>query len=684
VKRSSLFVLLLTAVLHFGFSQIWSPPEVDITSGIMLPLGEHKNYYTPGFNVGIGVKLPFNRWPFLSVSPVISYSLNPLSEIDSALSLLSLGAAAEFTYQPAPVLSFSLIGDFGYSIGFFQGSTGNGPYLSGGGLVGFNLSHNFNLGLGASYRHHFSGTSTVYQGISVNLNGVLRFGSGSSRSQLDVLETELEPVFPVLYKYYEQNPLGYITLKNNEKSTIKNLSIQFFVKDFMAQPRTVYRASEVLRDAEIKVPIRTLFNSSILDLTSATKVTAEFQMTYTLNGEELESSHTESLRVFNRNNITWDDDRKVAAFVSATDPTVMKMAKGVESEIRKIGILALNGNFRTSIALFESLKLMGISYVVDPSSSYADKTGESTALDYLQFPRQTIEYKAGDCDDLTILYTSLLSALGIEAAFITVPEHIYAAVSLDMSPDDARRTFNNPGELVFHEGQTWLPVEVTALTESFSSAWQRGAAQWREFNEQGKAELYILSDIWGTLYEGVGPYNDALDTSYPDPDELRSAYTSELEHLLQREIYTRETELILRIKETGGNTRYVNSLGVLYAKYGLLDKASEQFRIIAEGNNYAPAVLNLGNIALLKGDRKSAVEWYEKALRIDPWNSRTLASLARISYEESNIQAAREYYNKLADLNPDLAGRYAYIVESNGDRRASEAGSRDNLIWDEE
>ena len=41
-------------------------------------------------------------------------------------------------------------------------------------------------------------------------------------------------------------------------------------------------------------------------------------------------------------------------------------------------------------------------------------------------------------------------------------------------------------------------------------------------------------------------------------------------------------------------------------------------------------------------------------------------------------------YDKLVDLNPDLAARYAYIAESTGSGRASAAGRPDNLIWDEE
>ena len=33
--------------------------------------------------------------------------------------------------------------------------------------------------------------------------------------------------------------------------------------------------------------------------------------------------------------------------------------------------------------------------------------------------KQTLEYRAGDCDDLSILYSALLESVGVETAFIT-------------------------------------------------------------------------------------------------------------------------------------------------------------------------------------------------------------------------------------------------------------------------
>jgi hypothetical protein len=65
--------------------------------------------------------------------------------------------------------------------------------------------------------------------------------------------------------------------------------------------------------------------------------------------------------------------------------------------------------------------------VIDPASSFVEISEDAAALDSLNYPYQTLYYWGGNCDDLSILYCSLLEALGVDTACITIPGHIYAA-----------------------------------------------------------------------------------------------------------------------------------------------------------------------------------------------------------------------------------------------------------------
>ncbi len=211
---------------------------------------------------------------------------------------------------------------------------------------------------------------------------------------------------------------------------------------------------------------------------------------YTYKERELKKTLVESIRLFDRNAITWDDDRKAAAFVTSKDPVVLKFTKNVAGIVRERSKTNVNLNLKIAIGLFESVRLYGISYVIDPKTPYAVFSKDSTSLDFLQFPRQTMVYKAGDCDDLSVLYCALLESVGIETAFITAPGHIFMAFSLGISEEDARKTFSNPDEFIYENEQVWVPVEITLFKEGFLKAWQTGAREWRKYNPGGETGFF--------------------------------------------------------------------------------------------------------------------------------------------------------------------------------------------------
>ena len=163
------------------------------------------------------------------------------------------------------------------------------------------------------------------------------------------------------------------------------------------------------------------------------------------------------------------------------------------------------------------------------------------AVDFLQFPKQTLEYRAGDCDDLSILYNALLESVGIKTAFITIPGHIFSAFSLDMTDEEAKKQFENEADFIFIDGNAWMPVEITVIEDGFLKAWQIGAKEWRESSEQGKASFYSTEDAWA-VYEPVGLFGTA-DISLPSSDHVVEEYIEEVNRLISREIFSREQKL---------------------------------------------------------------------------------------------------------------------------------------------
>jgi hypothetical protein len=251
---------------------------------------------------------------------------------------------------------------------------------------------------------------------------------------------------------------------------------------------------------------------------------------------------------------------------------VLEFSKSVAGWAKAKSNRAVNVNLSMAMALHEALKLYGMTYVVDPTTPFAEFSKDKLAVDFLQFPRQTLKYAAGDCDDLSILYNALLESVGIETAFITVPGHIFIAFSLDTAPDAARRSFLRADELIFRDDETWLPVEITMVQSDFLDAWQAGARQWRENEAREQAGFYRVHAAWRE-YEPVGLPGDPAAISSPSRTAVVNAFLQEMDKFIHSEISTRVSSLQGEIRRSNNPSIPLNKLGVLYAKYELWEDA---------------------------------------------------------------------------------------------------------------
>ncbi len=143
-------------------------------------------------------------------------------------------------------------------------------------------------------------------------------------------------------------------------------------------------------------------------------------------------------------------------------------------------------NFYKAKLLFNEF-IKHLTYISDPRA-----TGE-----YVQFPYQTIELKGGDCDDLSVCYSSLLESVGIQTALVDYKpngkvRHVNVLFNTKLLPEQAGIITNNDTKYFVRESvdgkdEVWLPVEVTSLTD-FETAWNLGS---EKFNKEAINDLGI-------------------------------------------------------------------------------------------------------------------------------------------------------------------------------------------------
>jgi len=495
---------------------------------------------------------------------------------------------------------------------------------------------------------------------------------------------DLEPVFPVFYSYYNEHPFGTLTVKNNERGPVSDLRVSYSMKQYMDLPAVLTEGKTLAAGQSESLSIQGLFNDAILGVTEGTLVATEFIVSYTLAGKPVSKTYSAPVRILDRNSMSWFDDRCAAAYVTAKDPVILNFAKNVTGSVAGRESFTIDRGLQAAVAIHTALELYGINYLVDPKSSYAALSDAKDAIDFLQFPRQTIEYRSGDCDDLSILYAALLEASGVETAFITTPGHIYLAIALDMPESDVRRVFPTNGDFIHQGGKVWLPFEITERRGGFLRAWQLGASQWREHSAKGQAALYPVRDAWNTFAPVAMPGGSATVTA-PRGTEFDTRYDETIKTILSRELAPQESRLQEEIQKTQGSAKARNSLGVLYASYGLYDLAEEQFKAILKDRAYLPALINAGNVSLIKRDHQQALTYFSEARAIQDGHPGAIVGMILANYELGNSQNVALLYKEISRIAPDAAARVAYTVGTSASegRASATTDTREVLSWTE-
>lgn len=563
-----------------------------------------------------------------------------------------------------------------------EGSQSYGLYQAGGRFeTSFRLTSALRIGLTFGYERLATPALSFVDALSASLSlNLIPAELKPDISRLSLEKIRTENIFPILRAWYNDQALGSVTIYNGEAGPVHNLRVYFYTPEYMGNPRLCTVIPKLEKGESITVPLYAIFDERILNLTQNTTTVAEVKTEYTFLGSRRTASENLSLNIHHRNAMSWEDDRRAAAFVSPTDPAALWFSRYASSLVRDRLRQDLPPNLQQALGIFEALRLFGVNYVIDPNSAYVDMAANSVAVDYLQYPSETLMYRGGDCDDLSILYCSLLESAGIATAFITIPGHIYMAFDLGISEAQAREQFFDPALLFYKNGTVWVPVEITMVREGFVKAWRIGAKQWLDNVQAGSADLYPMRDNW-KQYQASGIQDAAARFVLPDESEAMQAFDLAVNRFILRELGPAMQEYETRLARAPDNTT-LNEYGILLARAGLLDDAWKRFSSAADAG-YAWAWNNLASIAFARKDYELAYSYFEWAESLQPDDPLALLGLARSAYELDRYGEAELFYRRLKQSGPLLANRFGYLASVYGGsgRAWSLADRLSSTVW---
>ena len=430
-----------------------------------------------------------------------------------------------------------------------------------------------------------------------------------NRPPLEIEVLKLSDVFSNSYKRYESEGIGRIKLTNNTDKPMDKVRVSFMLKNFMDYS-TETKLPKLMPGASEEVVLKAVFNNGILTLTEDSSVQALIEASYFENGKRVAYSRNATVNVYDKHRLTWDERERFATFVTPKDPPVLNLARVVVGEYKET-----KDEAQLAAALFDALGVFGLTYIQDPSNPYQISSGKTNTVDYIQFPRETLERKSGDCDDLVAFYSSGLESMGITTRVLEVPGHMFMMFSTGIAADDDGYTMNNL--YVIYEDTLWIPVETTLVGSSFIKAWEKGSATYYKFKDKGLTVLDVHSS-----WENFKP------ASLPDSDWKPSGLSREA---IDKK-FPGDNMSVLKISSQTKTRRYLDAL--------------------KKSTNDVDAHLQMGIILAKIGDRKEAMKYFDKVLTLDPKNSAAMNNRGNLLMIDDKYQDALKAYQAAAQASP--------------------------------
>ena len=577
---------------------------------------------------------------------------------------------------------------------------------------GFHYGLNFQASLGArvvfnpSYNisinaHPFIGFSRSlsplerFNGYTIGLGITFdyRFGTDPDDPQAEIRsiqfdEPRVDDMFAAMQSYYIDNPVGEVTLTNTERYPLTNLTVSFFQPGYMNIATTVARIERLAPGERTTVPITASFDQNIFALEGVTPLTGEISVDYTLRTRAASQTIPVNYDLYDKNSLTWDDDRKVAAFITSGDSALANYMSYLRRVTRDFTNSGYSEAVQLAMEVYYGLAEIGTVYQLDPTIPYDAAQDDVKIIDTVNLPRETLAKLAGDCDDLMVLYNALLESAGIETGFITAPGHIYSFFSTGVPARDYRLLHPDKLMTIPIDGVLWLPVEITFIGEyDFHEAWRFGAEEFHRYiDDKDKMELFFTRESQA-VFRAVGFEEQDLGLQYGDPSKIVRDFSSSLSRAT-REVIENHQKIAVADNSKGS----WNRLGIVSARFADYSTAETAFfSSLSLDRNYLPAKINLANVYVKRDEFQNALRLYHEAE--DRYReagdiesssfARLLLNISQTYREVENFDQAARYAEMLKEINPELADLYTLGPAQTGTRAGDAASVLEPLFIEE-
>jgi len=648
--------LFLLAFLIFSIVKVSSiEMTFKLTPSANLPFLSDKNMYDfLGF--GADFQGGLNFFDVLNVGPEFYFTMLPKEnsgnlkdDVSKFVNFFAGGIHFGALLYPASRVEMEIGGAFGPYISFNKtvkqssetdkeelvSVEHSAPWYKAFTNVAFRLTPNWTIGAEVSL---FDYQSTSYwgkpgaAGITAGISVRYKFDTQKSNQNVEGSIQQDDSIFPLMYSLYKEGPFATIKLYNDETAEIRNVKVYFRAGKYTASEIECGSVAVIKKHKTVDIDLIADFSRDILNFTEEGKIPGELVVNYELLGQPRTSISQIIIPVYNRNQIRWIDPQILAVFISPKAPEILEYSKQIVGLARKYQRSGLNRNLQYEMYVFEGLRISGIVCREDENTPYDSTHLDDEALDYIQYPYQTMTYKAGDKDDLGILFMNLLQSTNIEAAFIPTPNDFIVALNLNLEPSKVNSFFDGKDRILEVNDSIWVPVAMSSIREGFINSWYKAIEELNKMKNNGEEiGFYPISES-SESYPSVGFSGGEVENIIPNEKLVIAAAETNISRYITAEFGPQIAAVQEKIKQQGISVKLLNQLGMLYLRAGMYSSAIPIYERSAQMGS-TTAMINLGNIASIQKKFAEAKKWFEKVLEISPKNKTARTNLDSILRE---------------------------------------------------
>ena len=346
------------------------------------------------------------------------------------------------------------------------------------------------------FRNMVGGIGVTFQGFrldySFNQNHQYQLGLSYSPEMITkyvkILQIEkvTDNIYPMLIHKYINQPIAYVKVFNSSGKSKNIRAVLEIDKYITGRSETEYY--EIPAKETKSIPLYAFFNNRINNISDIELNDGTIKIYSDDSGSYQDKSR---IRFIYHEKHSWNGNANdLIYYLTPSKPEIIRYTRN---------ILTDNNNFlsktETKLRKFFQAKILfnefskKITYINDPES-------KKQISDKVQFADETINLRSGDCEDLVVLYSTLLNSIGISTAFVDInyPDaeqefaHIYMLFDTEVHENDRNLVSTNEKRYIIRKSKSgfntvWIPIETIQISSGFNKAWETGALKfYQDYN----------------------------------------------------------------------------------------------------------------------------------------------------------------------------------------------------------